>query len=77
MTGSEIFQVATDVMQITLRPIAGSGTPRWAPGAHIDVKAGPFGFRQYSICSSPDERDSLAFAVIIEDERYRSFSLHT
>ncbi|KAE9579471.1 Carnitine monooxygenase reductase subunit [Colletotrichum fructicola] len=76
MTVSEICQVATDVMQITLRPIAGSVTPRWAPGAHIDVKAGPFGFRQYSICSSPDDRDSLAFAVLKTNDTGASHFIH-
>ncbi|KAF5505432.1 Carnitine monooxygenase reductase subunit [Colletotrichum siamense] len=76
MTVSEICQVATDVMQITLRLIVGSGTPRWAPGAHIDVKAGPFGFRQYSICSSPDDRDSLAFAVLKTNDTGASHFIH-
>ncbi|KAH0440677.1 cytochrome p450 [Colletotrichum camelliae] len=76
MAVSEACQVATDVMQITLRPINGSAIPRWAPGAHIDVKAGPFGFRQYSICSSPDDRESLAFAVLKTNDTGASHFIH-
>ncbi|KAF2020389.1 cytochrome P450 [Aaosphaeria arxii CBS 175.79] len=58
--------VADDVLQFKLRSQDGNHLPEWAPGAHIDVKAGPFGYRQYSICSDPDDRKCLSFAVLKE-----------
>lgn len=76
MVVSEAIEVSCGVMQITLRSADGSDVPRWTPGAHIDVKAGPFGFRQYSICSNPDDRQHLKIAVYKENETGASHFIH-
>lgn len=77
MVVGEAVEVARDVMQITLRCADGSEVPQWAPGAHIDVKVGAFGFRQYSICSDPNDRHCLEIAVSKENETGASHFIHT
>lgn len=77
MVISDVFEVASGVMQMTLRSVDGSEVPRWTPGAHIDVRAGPFGFRQYSICSHPDDRHCLKIAVSKENHTGASHYIHT
>lgn len=77
MVVSDAGEVAFGVMQITLRSVDGSDVPRWTPGAHLDVKAGTFGFRQYSICSDPDDRYSLKIAVLKENSTGASHFIHT
>lgn len=76
MVVSEAIEVSCGVMQITLRSADGSDVPRWSPGAHIDVRAGPFGFRQYSICSNLDDRQHLKIAVYKENETGASHFIH-
>lgn len=76
MVVSEAIEVSCGVIQITLRSADGSDVPRWTPGAHIDVKAGPFGFRQYSICSNPADRQHLKIAVYKENETGASHFIH-
>lgn len=76
MVVSEAIKVSCGVIQITLRCADSSDVPRWTPGAHIDVKAGPFGFRQYSICSNPDDRQHLKIAAYKENETGASHFIH-
>lgn len=76
MVVSDAIEVSCGVMQITLWSADGSEMPRWTPGAHIDVKAGAFGFRQYSICSNPDDRQHLKIAVYKENETGASHFIH-
>lgn len=76
MVVSDAFEVASDVMQITLRSVDGSKVPLWTPGAHIDVKADTFGFRQYSICSDADDRHVLKIAVLKENNTGASHFIH-
>jgi vanillate O-demethylase ferredoxin subunit len=77
MVVSDAVEVAPGVMQITLRSADGSEVPRWTPGAHIDVKAGTFGFRQYSICSNPDDDRCVQIAVFKENDTGASHFIHT
>lgn len=77
MVVSDAVEVASGVMQITLQSVDGSEVPRWTPGAHIDVKAGTFGFRQYSISSDPDDRHFLKIAVHKENNTGASHFIHT
>lgn len=76
MVVSEAVQIASGVMQITLRSVDGSEVPRWTPGAHIDVKAGKFGFRQYSICSDPNDHHVLKIAALKENNTGASHFIH-
>lgn len=77
MVVSDAFEIASGVMQIMLRSVDGSEVPRWTPGAHIDVKAGVLGFRQYSICSDPDDRQCLKIAVLKENDTGASHFIYT
>ncbi|KAK7706806.1 hypothetical protein SLS63_013892 [Diaporthe eres] len=76
MVVSDVVKVASDVMQITLRSMDGVEVPLWTPGAHVDIKAGTFGFRQYSICSDPDDRHVLKIAVLMENNTGASHFIH-
>ncbi|KAG6358258.1 hypothetical protein INS49_014142 [Diaporthe citri] len=76
MVVSDVVNVTSDVMQLTLRSIDDSEVPLWTPGAHIDVKAGTFGFRQYSVCSGPDDRHVLKIAVLEENNTGASHFIH-
>lgn len=76
MVISDVFEVASGVIQMTLRSVDGSEMPQWTPGAHIDVKAGPFGFRQYSLCSDPDDRRCLKIAISKENSTGASHYIH-
>lgn len=76
MVVSDAIELASSVMQITLRSVDGSKVPLWTPGAHIDVQAGAFGFRQYSICSDPDDRQCLKIAVFKENNTGASHFIH-
>lgn len=76
MVVSDAVEIASGVMQITLRSVDGTEVPRWTPGAHIDVKAGTFGFRQYSICSDPDDRHVLKISVLKDNNTGASHFIH-
>lgn len=77
MVVSDAVEIASGVMQITLRSVDSSEVPRWTPGAHIDVKAGTHGFRQYSICSDTDDRHCLKIAVLKENDTGASHFIRT
>ena len=62
----KISHLTDDILQISLRTQRGQSLPEWTPGAHIDVPVGALGYRQYSICSSPDHRKKLQVAVLRE-----------
>lgn len=76
MVVSDAVKVASGVMQITLRCVDASEVPQWTPGAHIDIKAGTFGFRQYSICSDPDDCHVLKIAVLEKNSTGASQFIH-
>ncbi|MGW5310697.1 PDR/VanB family oxidoreductase [Nocardia thailandica] len=57
---------ATGVFSLTLAAPDGSDLPPWAPGAHIDVEAGPVGARQYSLCGDPGRADRWRVAILHE-----------
>ncbi|SPO01417.1 related to cytochrome P450 [Cephalotrichum gorgonifer] len=76
MRVTRITAVATDVVEITLRCEDGSEVPVWSPGAHIDVKVGDFGYRQYSLCSDPSDRRHLRIAILKGRDSGASQFLH-
>ncbi|KAM0490419.1 hypothetical protein ACHAP8_011578 [Fusarium lateritium] len=61
-------KIAQNVMQISLQPKDTSNKVKWTPGSHIDIKAGTFGYRQYSVCSNPADTSQLSIAVLREDQ---------
>ncbi|MEV0093984.1 PDR/VanB family oxidoreductase [Streptomyces sp. NPDC050738] len=60
---------ADAVVALDLRRADGAPLPVWRPGAHIDLHLGPAGgsrVRQYSLCSSPEDRSRWRVAVLKE-----------
>ncbi|WP_067542511.1 PDR/VanB family oxidoreductase [Nocardia crassostreae] len=57
---------AEDVFSLVLAACDGDALPEWAPGAHIDVRAGAAGVRQYSLCGDPGDRELWQIAVLHE-----------
>ncbi|ART67654.1 oxidoreductase [Mycobacterium dioxanotrophicus] len=54
---------ADGVVSVSLTRPDGLPWPAWAPGAHVDIVL-PTGItRQYSLCGSPDDRDTYRIAV--------------
>lgn len=69
-------EVADGVVRLTLRPADGGLFDAWDAGAHIDLHV-PGQVRQYSICSSPEDRAQLQVAVLrAEDSRGGSAYVH-
>ncbi len=59
--------LAEGVVLLRLVDPDGAALPEWEPGAHVDLHLGdPWGVRQYSLCSSPTERDAYEVAVLRE-----------
>ncbi|MGY1739419.1 MULTISPECIES: PDR/VanB family oxidoreductase [unclassified Blastococcus] len=68
--------LADGVIQLTLARPDGRTLPPWEPGAHLDLHLGtPPVIRQYSLCSSPADRDRYQVAVLREP-RSRGGSSH-
>ncbi|GAB3348099.1 PDR/VanB family oxidoreductase [Amycolatopsis echigonensis] len=58
--------LAEGVVELTLRRPDHSPMPAWEPGAHIDLVLGNGLVRQYSLCGSLDEPETLRVAVLRE-----------
>lgn len=57
-------EVTGEVVQLRLGSPGGPALPEWEPGAHIDLHLPNGMTRQYSLCGSPDDRDSWTVAVM-------------
>ncbi|WP_067657799.1 PDR/VanB family oxidoreductase [Nocardia harenae] len=57
---------AAGVFALDLADASGAPLPRWRPGAHIDVAAGPTGVRQYSLCGDPGDLGGWRIAILHE-----------
>ncbi|NNH68342.1 oxidoreductase [Nocardia uniformis] len=57
---------AENIFSLVLAAADGSPLPAWSPGAHIDVRAGDAGVRQYSLCGDPADRQLWQIAVLYE-----------
>lgn len=64
MTVDQREDIATNVVAITLRPLAPVPLPAWSPGAHIDLMLGPGLRRSYSLCGDPENLDCYEIAVL-------------
>lgn len=68
---------ADDVFSLELAATDDSPLPPWSPGAHIDVRAGDAGVRQYSLCGDPSDDRRWRIAILHErDGRGGSDHLH-
>jgi ferredoxin-NADP reductase len=67
-------EIADQVVELKLRRVDGE-TPRWEPGAHIDLVFTRFLTAQYSLCGDPGDRETLTLAVQREP-RGRGASLY-
>jgi ferredoxin-NADP reductase len=59
---------AEDVLSLVLTRPDGGHLPQWSLGAHIDLVLANGLIRQYSLCSSPADRDHWKIAVLREPE---------
>lgn len=59
----QVESVADGVRRLTLRRRDGQPFPTWDPGSHIDVHT-PEHVRQYSLCSSPSDTDTIQVSVL-------------
>jgi ferredoxin-NADP reductase len=64
LTLEEKTLLAQDVVELKFK--ARSTLPPWEAGSHIDLLLGPDLARQYSLCSSPQDRRYLSVAVLRE-----------
>ncbi|AMO06050.1 ferredoxin [Mycolicibacterium neoaurum] len=58
--------LADGVVGLVLEDPAGGPLPEWTAGAHIDLELTDVLVRQYSLCSSPDDRHRWRVAVLLE-----------
>ncbi|ROS38441.1 PDR/VanB family oxidoreductase [Amycolatopsis thermoflava] len=58
--------IADGVVELTLRHPDRAPMPSWEAGAHIDLVLGNGLVRQYSLCGSPADRETLRVAVLRE-----------
>ena len=62
-------QLADGVVRLSMSRADRGELPPWEPGAHVDLHLGePAVVRQYSLCSSPAERDHYQIAVLREPQ---------
>src|SRR5215211_4546916 len=74
----QLSTVADEVVTLHLSDPDGRELPQWTPGAHIDLIISDSLVRQYSLCSSPRERDSWRIGVLrAPDSRGGSEFVHT
>jgi ferredoxin-NADP reductase len=57
-----------DVALYTIKRSDGQPVPKWAPGAHIDIRIADRWTRQYSLCGDPNDLTCLRIAVQREAE---------
>ncbi|MEV5834364.1 PDR/VanB family oxidoreductase [Nocardia sp. NPDC052112] len=57
--------LAEGIVELTLAVTDGH-TPKWQPGAHIDLILRPDLVRRYSLCGDPDDHGRLTVAVLRE-----------
>lgn len=67
LTIGEIRHLANRVIELVLRPPAGTVLPEWSPGAHIDLVLPGDLTRSYSLVSGPADQDVWRIAVLLEE----------
>lgn len=63
---ARIETISPEIKMFELTRADGQEWPEWAPGAHIDLCLPSGKVRQYSLCGSPADRDTLRIAVLRE-----------
>src|SRR4029077_13792977 len=57
-------EAADGVVALTLRQIADSPLPQWAPGAHVDLILNGVPTRQYSLCGDPADHHLWRLGIL-------------
>ncbi|TDH52926.1 oxidoreductase [Mycobacterium eburneum] len=60
--------IADGIREVVLRRPSGLATPRWTPGAHIDLVLGEGMVRQYSLTGQSEDRSALRLGVLYEPD---------
>src|SRR5581483_11522840 len=60
-------EVADGVVALTVRQLADSPLPPWAPGAHVDLILDGAPTRQYSLCGDPADHDVWRLGVLRDE----------
>jgi len=63
----EITRAADGVAALTLRQIADSPLPPWAPGAHVDLILDGAPTRQYSLCGDPADHHRWRLGILRDE----------
>lgn len=72
-----VAEVAEDTRTFTLRQADRTELPNWEPGTHVEVRLPSGVFRQYSLCSDPEDLRTYRIAVLdVIDGRGGSRELH-
>src|SRR5262249_46869460 len=74
---TQIRWEAENVVSLVLAAGDGRELPAWQPGAHLEITLPSGRIRHYSLCGSPQDRDSYTVAVLREqDGRGGSAEIH-
>lgn len=58
--------LAEEILEVTLSSKSVTLMPPWEPGSHIDILS-EHGYRQYSLCSDPEDRGHWKISILRED----------
>ncbi len=61
-------EAADGVVALTLRPVADSPLPPWAPGAHVDLILDGAPTRQYSLCGDPADQHVWRLGILRDED---------
>ncbi|KAL3447723.1 cytochrome P450 [Aspergillus insuetus] len=66
-----LISLTDEILEVTLAANSTTPTPTqlpsWQPGAHIDILS-PHGYRQYSLCSNPQDLNTWTVAIRNEED---------
>ncbi|MBE2318192.1 oxidoreductase [Solirubrobacter sp. CPCC 204708] len=68
LTVAEVKEEADGVVSLRFVASSGERLPRWAPGAHVDLRLANGIERQYSLCGDPADHDGWRVGVLREPE---------
>ncbi|KAF3391291.1 Phenoxybenzoate dioxygenase subunit beta [Penicillium rolfsii] len=62
----KLVPLTSEVLEVTLRSEVPEKLPEWTPGSHVDILS-QYGYRQYSLCSDPDDNSFWKIAILKEE----------
>lgn len=63
---TQLSLLTDEILEVTLCSKSGGSMPHWEPGSHIDILS-EHGYRQYSLCSDPQDQTHWKVAILRED----------